>query len=264
MFPNEAKGLFNRLCFPPPQPNELHTDVKIPPHYPPTQSLIIPRIHYRTCVNKHPCPFQAEPSPAPSLEEEHHPSCHQHRELEPHPIPLVLLALAYRPLGVEAVFDTGVCLDESYAALEHMCAPKSQISRDNNDNTHQLSPSNTSPRHTRSPRIHPPRSIHPRRRRPLHGNTDDVLSPQNNQSQTSLLLSLFHSGRSPRTSIALGIAAAQRAKLLGVDEDEVEMFVKGEEGADDGASVGEGDAEAVFDVSEEFGSFAGWLWGGWR
>ncbi len=42
------------------------------------------------------------------------------------------------------------------------------------------------------------------------------------------------------------------------------MFVKGEEGADDGASVGEGDAEAVFDVSEEFGSFAGWLWGGWR
>jgi hypothetical protein len=36
------------------------------------------------------------------------------------------------------------------------------------------------------------------------------------------------------------------------------MFVKGEECADDGTAIGEGDAEAVFDVAEEFGSFAGW------
>jgi len=36
------------------------------------------------------------------------------------------------------------------------------------------------------------------------------------------------------------------------------VFVEGEEGADDDPTVGEGDAEAVFDVAEEFGSFAGW------
>ena len=36
------------------------------------------------------------------------------------------------------------------------------------------------------------------------------------------------------------------------------MFVEGEEGPDYGAAVGEGDAEAVFDVAEEFGAFAGW------
>jgi len=34
------------------------------------------------------------------------------------------------------------------------------------------------------------------------------------------------------------------------------MFVEGEEGADDGSTVGEGYAESVFDVSEKFGSFA--------
>lgn len=36
------------------------------------------------------------------------------------------------------------------------------------------------------------------------------------------------------------------------------MFVEGEEGADYYTTVGEGDAEAVFDVPEEFGSFTGW------
>lgn len=103
------------------------------------------------------------------------------------------------------------------------------------------------PSRARSPQI-PRGGPCARGRGTLDGHADHVLPPQNYQTQRPLLGPLLEDG---------GALLVQRAEFFGVHQDEVEVLVERQEGADDGASVGEGDAEAMLDVSKELGSLPG-------
>lgn len=101
------------------------------------------------------------------------------------------------------------------------------------------------PRHTRTTRCQPSRG-HRRRRRSFHGQADDILTANQNETQTTLF-GAFLQERS------LG---PELTKLLGFAQDEVQVLVKGQEGPDNVPSVVQGDTQPMFDVAQEFAAFS--------
>lgn len=79
----------------------------------------------------------------------------------------------------------------------------------------------------------------------LHGQANHILSPQDDQTQSTLLLPLFDHCR-PISLLPEG------AEFLRIGQDQVEMLVKCQKCADDYPAILQGHAEPMLHVTQEF------------
>mmetsp|Transcript_12013 Transcript_12013/g.27833 ORF Transcript_12013/g.27833 Transcript_12013/m.27833 type:complete len:273 (+) Transcript_12013:957-1775(+) len=85
------------------------------------------------------------------------------------------------------------------------------------------------------------------RRWSFYRQADDVFPANQNKAEASAFRSFFEEG---------GAALSQDAELLRLAEDQVKVFVEGQEGSDDRSSVVKGDTEAVLHVPKQLASFS--------